>query len=79
MLITLVDEQFFLCGENEVQKDEWIAQIGKAIIHHSSMFCGTLGDFGFSKNNNDGFEPEDRERSTTSSSQLSNYVNYKNP
>ncbi len=41
MLVTLSNELFFLCAETEKEKDEWIAQLGKAIISHSSMFCRT--------------------------------------
>ena len=66
MLITLVDEEFFLCAEDEKDKDEWIAQLGRAIIHHSSMFCGTIGDLGYRsrETHHDSARNDEKDRST---------------
>lgn len=42
LLITLTTEEFYLFADSELEKDEWIGQIGKAIVRHSSMYVGNV-------------------------------------
>jgi hypothetical protein len=36
-------DTFYMCAENEKQKDLWIGAIGKAIVQSSSMFTADDG------------------------------------
>ncbi len=42
--IILKNERFLFFAVTEREKDEWIGQIGKAIVNHSSMYVKDDGD-----------------------------------
>ncbi len=44
--IILKNERFLLFANTEREKDEWIGQVGKAIVNHSSMYVKDDDDDG---------------------------------
>jgi len=50
--ILLKDDRFLLVAKTDCEKDDWIGQIGKAIVKYSSMYTNEDDDEDFSGNDN---------------------------
>lgn len=48
------ESKFYLVAKNEREKDDWIGQIGKAIVKYSSMYINDEDDEEFQGNGSEG-------------------------